>query len=352
MHIIILGAGLAGLTTAYLLHKEGADVTVVEARDRLGGRIWTQTLAGDTPVEAGATWFGMKHEHLVRLLEALDIGYFPQATEGISLFETMSFVPPQEFYIPQSEPPSYRLQGGTSILIDTLAEHLKPVPIHLNTPVASIDITETGATLQTRDGRRFEADAVVVTLPPRLFVHTIAVTPAVPDAWRNVAAQTHTWMSDAIKFFVAYGSKFWAEKAYSGTVFSQAGLIPEMYDHSNAAGTRYALKGFLAGRAYGLTPAQRHAAVVEQLAAYFGPAAAACLAYGDTVWRDDPYTRVPHLDDLMPHQNNGHPTLREALFNGRLLLGGSETAEAFPGYMDGAVNAAYRVVRELNGRTL
>ncbi len=352
MHVTILGAGLAGLTTAYLLKQEGADVTVLEARDRPGGRIWTKTLAGATRVEAGATWFGAKHEHLVRLLEALDVGYFPQATEGISLFETMSFVPPQKFYIPQSEPPSYRIQGGSSALIHTLATQISAVPLHLNTPVTALTITDNGATLQAADGRTFETEAVVVTLPPRLFAHTVSVTPALPEDWRDVATQTHTWMSDAIKFFVAYASKFWADQQYSGTVFSQAGLIPEMYDHSNAEDTTYALKGFLADRAYGLSYEQRQAAVLKQLAAYFGPAAADCLAYGDALWRNDPYTRVPDLDGLPPHQHNGHPMLREPLFGGRLFLAGSETADAFPGYMDGAVNAAHRVVRDLNGRVL
>jgi monoamine oxidase len=47
--IVILGAGIAGLTAGYELRKAGYDVTILEARDRVGGRNWT--IRRDTRVE-------------------------------------------------------------------------------------------------------------------------------------------------------------------------------------------------------------------------------------------------------------------------------------------------------------
>ncbi len=53
--VLVLGAGAAGLGAARALRAEGVDVTVLEARDRVGGRAWTVDGAG-VPVDLGATW--------------------------------------------------------------------------------------------------------------------------------------------------------------------------------------------------------------------------------------------------------------------------------------------------------
>ena len=53
--VIVVGAGMAGLVAARLLHDSGFDVTVLEARDRLGGRVWTDARIG-APVDLGGSW--------------------------------------------------------------------------------------------------------------------------------------------------------------------------------------------------------------------------------------------------------------------------------------------------------
>ena len=117
--IIIVGAGLSGLTLAHLLAKKDIESTVLEASTRIGGRIQTESGKLKTPLELGATWFSNIHVNLTKLINELGLKKFPQFSEGISLFQTKSFEPAQKFYVPESESPSYRVAGGTQNLIDT-----------------------------------------------------------------------------------------------------------------------------------------------------------------------------------------------------------------------------------------
>ncbi len=56
--VVVIGGGVAGLVAARDLSARGSRVTVLEARDRLGGRTWTRTMAGtDVQAEFGGTWF-------------------------------------------------------------------------------------------------------------------------------------------------------------------------------------------------------------------------------------------------------------------------------------------------------
>jgi protoporphyrinogen oxidase len=82
-----------GLMLAYLL-KQRIHL-VLEANSRIGGRINTITGASGVTIEMGATWFGKQHPTLLSLDS---LGLLLDNIQ-ISLFETMSFVPPQKFEI-------------------------------------------------------------------------------------------------------------------------------------------------------------------------------------------------------------------------------------------------------------
>jgi monoamine oxidase len=344
--VIIIGAGLSGLMLAYVLKQKGIHALVLEANSRIGGRIETITGSTEVTIEMGATWFGKQHPTLTALLDELGIPYFKQHTKGISLFETMSFVPPQKFEIPDAEEPSYRIQGGTATLIKKLAVEIGLENIKTNAKI--IAIKEVGQQLEITDssGKSYLADKVITTLPPNLLIKSVAFEPNLPEALVHLAKKTHTWMGESIKFAVEYATPFWREKRFSGTLFSHASIAQEMYDHSTFDNTGFALKGFLNGGSYTLTAAEREEKVIKQLSSLYGPEAEKYVAYHEKVWREEVLTFLPYEELVMAHQNNGHPDYKKPFINNKLYISGAETASINPGYMDGALNAAYYIAAQ------
>lgn len=75
--IVVVGAGMAGLGAARALHDAGLAVTVVEGRDRIGGRVWTDDSRG-RPVDLGASWVhGVTGNPLVRLAAEAGVDLIP-----------------------------------------------------------------------------------------------------------------------------------------------------------------------------------------------------------------------------------------------------------------------------------
>ena len=343
--VLLIGAGLTGLSAAYLLRKHPGRVVVVEARPRTGGRIHTRYDERGAGLEMGATWLGRKHTALVALLEELNLDIYPQATNGRALYEADQGQPAQLVHLPHNPSPSFRIWGGSTALIDALAAHLPPENRYLNQTVGRIEQTTDGLLVHTGT-HTFFARKVISTLPPHLLVRTVALPP-LPDALLAVARRTHTWMADSIKVGIVYAAPFWETDTSSGTLFSHVGPITELYDHSDAARGGYALKGFINGSLHALTKAERRQRVLQHLARCYGPTALDCLRYEEAVWRHAPQSFVAYPTPLRPHQNNGHPLYRRAYLDGRFYIAGSETADGFPGYMDGAVRSARWVAGQL-----
>ena len=342
--ILIVGAGLSGLITAYRLKQQGIPFKILEARNRVGGRIHTLYDTRQTPVEMGATWFGEKHQHLRALLEELRMDSFAQYMEGTVLFQPFSTSPAQSIQIP-AQPPSYRISGGSTKLVDRLYDHLDPNDVLTNQGVKEIRFKED--TVQVLTDKTIEGTSVVLALPPKLWAHKIAFRPALPEPLVQTAKMTHTWMEDSIKVAVRYKSPFWRENNHSGTLFSNTGPVTELYDHCDHENTKYALCGFVNPSFKNLPLSERRDRVIAQLKTVFGAAATSYLDYSECIWSREENTFYNSDNPVFPHQNNGHPVFRKTYLEGRLHISSSEAACDFPGYMDGAVQVANVVAQRI-----
>jgi monoamine oxidase len=86
--VAVIGAGLAGLTAARELERSGYSVAVLEARDRVGGRLLNHPIAGtDDVVEVGGQWVGPTQTEVLALAEELGLERYPTWTRGENLVD-------------------------------------------------------------------------------------------------------------------------------------------------------------------------------------------------------------------------------------------------------------------------
>ncbi len=345
--IVIIGGGLTGLTLAYYLKKINIDATVIESRDRLGGRIHTKTTSYNASIELGATWFSRQHQSVIQLLKELGVKKFKQVLGQLAIYEPISTSPHQVVQLPPNDEPSFRVSGGTSRIIDALINSLEPHQIRKSTVVKSIESIEDHLKI-TCENQVIEADIVVSTLPPFLFSSTITTLPNLPDDLIAVCQNTHTWMGESIKIGLTYKQPFWRKEGTSGTVFSNVGPVTELYDHSTVEDNHYALKGFFNGSYFSISKEERKTMVLNQLEKYYGKDALNYITYEEKVWSKEGFTSGDYEDQLFPHQNNGDALYEKGYLKNRLYLGCTETSANFSGYMEGAILSAKSIFEKLD----
>jgi monoamine oxidase len=85
--LVVVGAGLAGLAAAREAAAAGCSVLVVEARDRVGGRVLNEDIGGGQVVEVGGQWIGPTQDRIAAIAEEVGVETFPTWSEGENVIE-------------------------------------------------------------------------------------------------------------------------------------------------------------------------------------------------------------------------------------------------------------------------
>lgn len=347
---IIIGGGLSGMYAAFLLAAKKKAVILLEARNRVGGRILSPEHNGFC-TDLGPSWYWPRMNPRVKaLVQTLGLKGYPQFEAGMCRFQTRDGHV-ETFPGYPMEPPGWRLEGGMISLINGLLDHIPGDVIRLEHPVCEIQRLDHG--IRVTVGRhdespqcRLEASRIILAIPPRLAARTILFTPDLSYDLAQAMLRVNTWMAGHAKFFALYDTAAWRNNGFSGQGFSQCGPLGEIHDGSGAADRPYGLTGFVG------IPALRRKnneemvrAILGQLGLLYGQGAGkpAKIYYQD--WAREPFTATEYdLRAAHNHPEYDPPSGKTSIWDGTFHFAGTETADQLGGYLEGALASAERAV--------
>ena len=436
--VIVIGAGAAGLKAATELVALGRTVIVLEANDRVGGRLKAGIVAGQI-VDFGGQWVGKGHDVLLEEAKRFGIETYAQYDSGktvmqllgklvqftgpvprmpifslIELFRMqkrwehdMATVPadapwdapkaklwdgmtleswieknlhtraarefarlvPRGAWAAEARQVSYlwfldalrsshgldylmtvkdgaldaKFKGGMHQIVqrlaDALGEHLV-----LGAPVSRIVQTDDGTRVTTPNGE-FAARFVIVTAPPAAAAR-IAFEPHLPSLRDGLHQRMPA--GAIMKLVIAYAEPFWRADGFSGQVATDddtLGIVMDDVRDDGAALLLAFIEGRRAVELSGVGKDARREKVIASLVRFFGPKAANFIAYNDNDWTLEPYAHG-YVASMPPGtMTRFGRALREPC--GRIHWAGSETAEEWAGYIEGAMRSGIRAAHEV-----
>ncbi len=353
MDIVIIGAGLSGLTATARLRDAGAKVQVFEADTQIGGRIRAlrDPVSQRALADLGPTWVWPKYQPVAaRWLEELGLSTFAQFNDGDAVILGYGPAPVRQPLPGQDG--MVRIDGGPTALIDALANRIGDGVIRTSASVVGIyEVGEKQIAVQLVSGEIVTAEKVIVAVPLR--VAAVAMNlPWAPPNLVDAMLRTPTWMATHAKAVALYERPFWRDAGLSGRIASRSGPLMEAHDHTCVDNTSAAIFGFVSW-----PPEQRRndpeglrLAILDQLSECFGKAALSPTKLVVQDWAANPRI-VTNLDvsDLAAHPDVGPAVLRQPHLDGRVRFAVSEISELSPGLIEGALAIGESVAAEALG---
>ncbi|TFG77425.1 MAG: FAD-dependent oxidoreductase [Thermodesulfobacteriales bacterium] len=333
--VVVIGAGIGGLAAARELTAKGLSVAILEARDRVGGRLLSISPSG---IDLGATWFWPNEPRITKLISDLGLETFLQYTSGDAVYETVRGVERTQGNL--IDVYSSRFTHGAQPLAQALADELPAGVIRFDEPVTSVRASSDNIEAHTQNGV-FSAQHIVLAVPPALAVSSIRFNPTLSEKLYGVAKITPVWMGAITKVVAVYSEPFWREDGLAGSAISYVGPMREVHDMSGPEGEPAALFGFAPTMTI-RQPTVSAEEVLRQLISLFGDKAGHPEKLLIHDWRYERFTSPPAVVRLIAYNTFGHSIYAEPQMNGRLHWASTETAQENPGHIEGALAAAER----------
>ena len=216
--VIIIGAGVAGLAAAKKLEEEGVSYQILEATDKLGGRIQKDETFADFPIDLGAEWIHEDKSILNYLINQLGnepdvetILYQPMNVNevvgnNISQISNQDMIDYYADYITE-----YKFKNTTwyDFINENFAQQVKQNIIY-NSKVTTIDYSQDQVVLTTEDGIIYEADKVILTVSVGVLKsNAITFNPSLPA--EKITALEDVEFFPGFKLFMKFSDQFYPD---------------------------------------------------------------------------------------------------------------------------------------------
>ena len=224
--VIIIGAGMSGLVAGYELTRAGHDVIILEARNRVGGRVLTlrEPFSDGHFAEAGAARIPPDHDLTLGYADHFGltlVPFYPQSNYFVNAANGNQTLIPAIDYI--NDPPwggfpfdrkdFVKIRDGSDRLPQSFADHLAD-QIHLSTPVESIEQNADGGIVRVSGGTEFSADRALCTVPLPV-LNRIQFTPSLSDEKIEAISGGYNY-APSTRVFMQFANRFWESEGLNG----------------------------------------------------------------------------------------------------------------------------------------
>lgn len=351
--VLIIGAGPAGMASAYLLAQQGIDFQILEASPTYGGRIKHNTTFADFPISLGAEWLHVDRSELTAIVndDAVNITTVTQGYQGsdtIGYYENGNYntdtLASWGAFIDQKFIGSSWLDFFETYIVPSIQSKFI-----FNTEVTAINYQDTKVTLTTNGSETFEADKLIVAVPLKVLQNNrINFTPALSSSKQQAIQNAPIW--GGIKVFIEFTTKFYPvflEFADSETANGQRLYYDAAYGQNS---TKHILGLFAVGQQaeqyQNLSGNAQRDYILNELDAVFN--GAATQNYVNHIvqnWNDDPFIGAAYLAD---NASSSISSILSTSINNKVYFAGDAyTQEDDWSAVHNAVRSARDAVREV-----